>query len=178
MAEKGQASYLNSSWRNYYALFNFTFIYIYLLMEEEILRKRKLFYASTSPSSSCSLIQSRCSLDTDQGWCETGLRCGSRKSRLWVGGELGSGSLMHFVAWPFLPQLDSQLLVKGPWMWGVGGCSHKGVCWKGEVTGVRGWVSSVWGHCKREGEVLPSLREQPSGEFAASRWVPGMHVYM
>lgn len=36
-------------------------------MEEEILRKRKLFYASTSPSSSCSLIQSRCSLDTDQG---------------------------------------------------------------------------------------------------------------
>ena len=35
-------------------------------------------------------------------------------------------------------------------MWGVGGCSHKGVCWEGEVTGVRGWVSSVWGHCKRE----------------------------
>lgn len=67
VVEKGQASYLNSSWRNYYALFNFTFIYIYLLMEEEILRKRKLFYASTSPSSSCSLIQSRCSPDTDQG---------------------------------------------------------------------------------------------------------------
>lgn len=51
MAEKGQASYLKSSWRNYYVLFNYTFIYIYLSVEEEILRKRKLFYSSTSLSS-------------------------------------------------------------------------------------------------------------------------------
>lgn len=42
-------------------------LYIYLLMEEEILRKRKLFYVTTSPKSSCSLIQSKCSLDMDQG---------------------------------------------------------------------------------------------------------------
>lgn len=80
------------------------YIYIFLSMEEEILRKRKLFHSFTSLSFSWSLIQSRCSapahghtvspLDPDQegirrvsggpGWAQEELPADGGRAWLWI----------------------------------------------------------------------------------------------